>query len=106
MTDINDLEMPESFTVSESLPVSNPNKKPGKPHGKLFQHDGYVFRAGQTYQLEDFPLIDKAEVFMFWQAGWVDVPDWPDNPGINTSRVVTLDVQSIKVGHAASDIGV
>jgi hypothetical protein len=61
-----------------------------------FQHDGYTFRSGNNYVLADFPKIVKAEVFMFWRAGWVKVAGWPEPPARNPNRVITLDVHNIK----------
>lgn len=86
MTDINLDSLPDAveFSVSDLIP------------GKKFNHDGYIFRAGQSYILEDFPKISKDEVFMFWRAGWINVNGWPDNPGIDKARHVTLEVK----GHA------
>jgi hypothetical protein len=66
-----------------------------------FLHDGYTFRAGNKYVLEDYPEINKAEVHMFWRAGWVSVPGWPETPARDPNRVVTLEVHNVTIGHGS-----
>lgn len=74
------LPEPKEFTVLESR----------------FLHEGSVFRHGNTYHLEDYAHLSKQEVFMFFRAGWVSVPGWPDPPTRNPNVVITLDVHNVK----------
>lgn len=63
---------------------------------RKFIHEGSVFHRGNTYPLADFPHINKAEVFMFWRAGWVKVEGWPETPPRNPNQKIVLDVHNIR----------
>ena len=53
-----------------------------------FKHLSHVFRKDNTYELEDYPDIDKADVEVFHGAGWIQVEGWPDPPARDPNRVV------------------
>ncbi len=70
-----------------------------------FKHDTHTFREGNTYQLEDYPDINQAELQMFWKAGWVQVEGWPETPERDVNKVVELEPHNSTIGIQSTDVG-
>lgn len=69
-----------------------------------FKHGSHVFRAGNTYQLEDYPDISKAELKMFFDAGWISVDVWGEAPARDPSKKITLQVDNIATGVTSTEV--